>query len=226
MDSEINIKQPTHVSVLLNESINGLGIEPNGVYIDGTFGRGGHSKKILEKLSANGRLIAIDRDPSAIKYARENIKDVRFEIEQGDFSNLKSFVHERGLTGKIDGILLDLGVSSPQLDNADRGFSFSKDGPLDMRMNSTSGMTLREWLSVASIEEIFYVLKNYGEEKFAYRIAKAIVAYRESDDTPELKNTLQLAQIIESATPKKDKNKHPATRSFQGFRIRIRSHFH
>ena len=160
MDSEINITQPTHVSVLLNESINGLAIEPNGVYIDGTFGRGGHSKKILEKLNANGRLIAIDRDPSAIKYARENIKDNRFEIEQGDFSNLKYFVNERGLTGEIDGILLDLGVSSPQLDNAERGFSFSKDGPLDMRMNSNSGMTLKEWLSVASIEEIFYVLKN------------------------------------------------------------------
>ncbi|ASK78834.1 16S rRNA (cytosine(1402)-N(4))-methyltransferase [Paraphotobacterium marinum] len=221
MDSEINITQPTHVSVLLNESINGLAIEPNGVYIDGTFGRGGHSKKILEKLNANGRLIAIDRDPSAIKYARENIKDNRFEIEQGDFSNLKYFVNERGLTGEIDGILLDLGVSSPQLDNAERGFSFSKDGPLDMRMNSNSGMTLKEWLSVASIEEIFYVLKNYGEEKFAYRIAKAIVAYRESDETPELENTLQLAQIIELATPKKDKNKHPATRSFQAFRIYI-----
>jgi len=207
-----------HVSVLLNEAIDGLNIKPDGLYIDGTFGRGGHSRQILRKLNENGRLIALDRDPQAAESAKELADDKRFEFFHQNFASLVSLLERNELLGKVNGILLDLGVSSPQLDQAERGFSFSQEGPLDMRMDSTQGLSAEEWLAKAEVDEIKKVLKEYGEEKFATRIARAIVEQRES--TP-LRTTGQLVELIEKATPVKDKFKHPATRSFQAIRIFI-----
>ncbi len=210
-----------HITVLLDEAVNGLGIKKDGIYIDGTFGRGGHSRHILKQLGDNGRLIAIDRDPRAIAVGEALMKeDPRFTIVHGPFSGLADYVKELNLLGKVDGILLDLGVSSPQLDDAERGFSFMRDGPLDMRMDPTSGVSAAEWLATADVDDIGWVLKTFGEEKFAYRIARAIVADRE--ETPFLR-TLQLAQLIERLCPKREKKKHPATRSFQAIRIYVNS---
>jgi len=210
-----------HVTVLLNEAVDGLAIKPDGIYIDGTFGRGGHSRHILSKLGENGRLIAIDRDPRAIATAEAlKAEDPRFDIVHGPFSGLAEYVKEMGLAGKVDGVLLDLGVSSPQLDDAERGFSFMRDGPLDMRMDPTTGISAADWLAKADVDDIGWALKTFGEEKFAYRIARAIVADRE--ETP-FTRTLQLAQLIERLCPKREKKKHPATRSFQGIRIYINS---
>ena len=163
-----------HTTVLLDEAVNGLNIRPDGIYIDGTFGRGGHSRLILSQLGEEGRLLAIDRDPQAIAVAK-TIDDPRFSIIHGPFSALGEYVAERDLIGKIDGILLDLGVSSPQLDDAERGFSFMRDGPLDMRMDPTRGQSAAEWLQTAEEADIAWVLKTYGEERFAKRIARAIV---------------------------------------------------
>jgi 16S rRNA (cytosine1402-N4)-methyltransferase len=207
-----------HVSVLLNEAIDGLNIKPDGLYIDGTFGRGGHSRKILELLGDKGHLISLDRDPQAAESAKELKADKRFEFFHQNFSSVVRLLEEKKLLGKVDGVLLDLGVSSPQLDQAERGFSFLRDGPLDMRMDSTQGQSAEQWLASAELDEIKRVLKEYGEEKFATRIATAIVQQRQ--ESP-LKTTEQLAQLIEAATPVKDKYKHPATRSFQAIRIFI-----
>lgn len=215
-------EQFSHVSVLLNESIDGLSIDPDGIYIDGTFGRGGHSRAILSRLSDKGRLISIDRDPQAIAIAN-SISDPRFHIIHGPFSNMESYVSELGLMGKINGVLLDLGVSSPQLDDPERGFSFMRDGPLDMRMDPTSGISASDWLLNADADDIAWVLKVFGEERFAKRIARAIVEYRENDANPPLTRTLQLAQLIAAVSPIKEKKKHPATRSFQAIRIYINS---
>ena len=210
-----------HVTVLLDEAVDGLAIKPDGIYVDGTFGRGGHSRHILSKLGPNGRLIAIDRDPRAIATAEAlKLEDNRFEIVHGPFSGLAEYIKDLGLAGKIDGVLLDLGVSSPQLDEAERGFSFMRDGPLDMRMDPTSGISAADWLAKADVDDIGWALKTFGEEKFAYRIARAIVADRV--ETP-FTRTLQLAQLIERLCPKREKKKHPATRSFQGIRIYINS---
>jgi len=210
-----------HITVLLDEAVDGLAIKPDGVYVDGTFGRGGHSRHILSKLGPNGRLIAIDRDPRAIATAEALQKeDSRFQIVHGPFSGLAEYIKDLGLDGKIDGVLLDLGVSSPQLDDAERGFSFMRDGPLDMRMDPTSGISAADWLAKADVDDIGWALKTFGEEKFAYRIARAIVADRV--ETP-FTRTLQLAQLIERLCPKREKKKHPATRSFQGIRIYINS---
>ncbi|MEJ6122692.1 16S rRNA (cytosine(1402)-N(4))-methyltransferase RsmH [Vibrio sp. 2-Bac 85] len=210
-----------HITVLLNEAVDGLAIKPDGIYVDGTFGRGGHSRHILSKLGPNGRLIAIDRDPRAIATAEALQKeDSRFQIVHGPFSGLAEYIKDLGLAGKIDGVLLDLGVSSPQLDDAERGFSFMRDGPLDMRMDPTSGISAADWLAKADVDDIGWALKTFGEEKFAYRIARAIVADRV--ETP-FTRTLQLAQLIERLCPKREKKKHPATRSFQGIRIYINS---
>ncbi|WP_017348331.1 16S rRNA (cytosine(1402)-N(4))-methyltransferase RsmH [Pantoea sp. A4] len=208
-----------HTTVLLDEAVNGLNIREDGIYIDGTFGRGGHSRLILSQLGAAGQLIAIDRDPQAIAAAAE-IQDARFSIIHGPFSALAEYVEERGLTGKIDGILLDLGVSSPQLDDAERGFSFMRDGPLDMRMDPTRGHSAAEWLQHAEEADIAFVLKAYGEERFAKRIARAIVERNRLDP---MTRTKELADVIAAATPVKDKFKHPATRSFQAIRIWINS---
>ncbi|GEA60330.1 16S rRNA (cytosine(1402)-N(4))-methyltransferase RsmH [Vibrio comitans] len=212
-----------HVSVLLDESVDGLNIKPDGTYIDGTFGRGGHSRVILSKLGENGRLFSIDRDPQAIAEAAK-IDDPRFTIIHGPFSGMEGYAQERDLVGKVDGVLLDLGVSSPQLDDAERGFSFMKDGPLDMRMDPTSGTPVSQWLQDADVEDITWVIREFGEDKHAWRIAKAIVAYRENEENEPLLRTGQLAKLISEAAPKSFKEKkHPATRSFQAFRIYINS---
>lgn len=212
-----------HISVLLHESIDGLAIKPDGTYIDGTFGRGGHSRQILSQLGEQGRLFSIDRDPQAIAEA-QTIDDPRFTIIHGPFSGMAKYAEERGLVGQVDGVLLDLGVSSPQLDDAERGFSFMKDGPLDMRMDPTSGIPVSQWLMEADLDDITWVIREFGEDKHARRIAKAIVAYRENEENEPLTRTGQLAKLISDAAPKSFKEKkHPATRSFQAFRIYINS---
>lgn len=214
-----------HFTVLLNEAVDGLALKEKGVYIDGTFGRGGHSRLILSRLSQDGRLIAIDRDPKAISVAKQ-IQDPHFHIEHNSFSAIPEICERLGLVGKVDGILLDLGVSSPQLDEAERGFSFMKDGPLDMRMDTTQGLSAKEWLQQVSEQDLAWVLKTFGEERFAKRIAQAIVHYNKTasqNGTEPLSRTLQLAELIAQAVPFKDKHKHPATRSFQAIRIFINS---
>ncbi|MBO1519288.1 16S rRNA (cytosine(1402)-N(4))-methyltransferase RsmH [Oceanisphaera pacifica] len=210
-------EQQAHITVLLNEAVAGLHIKPDGIYVDGTFGRGGHSRHILSQLGPNGRLLAIDRDPQAIAEAA-TIDDPRFQILHGPFSRLAEMMAELGLSQKVDGVLLDLGVSSPQLDEAARGFSFQKDGPLDMRMDTTCGQSAAEWLAQASEDDITWVLKNYGEEKFARKIARAIVFDRA---TEPYTRTRALAQMIARVSPSKDKHKHAATRSFQAIRIHV-----
>jgi 16S rRNA (cytosine1402-N4)-methyltransferase len=212
-----------HISVLLNESIDGLAIKPDGIYVDGTFGRGGHSRTILSKLGENGRLYSIDRDPTAIAEAKK-IDDPRFTIIHGPFSGIAEYAQQYGLVNKIDGVLLDLGVSSPQLDDAERGFSFMKDGPLDMRMDPTSGIPVSQWLLDAELDDITWVIRTFGEDKHARRIARAIVEYRDNEENEPLTRTSQLAKLISNAAPKSFKEKkHPATRSFQAFRIYINS---
>ncbi|MGY3886133.1 16S rRNA (cytosine(1402)-N(4))-methyltransferase RsmH [Aeromonas aquatica] len=208
-----------HITVLLHEAVEGLDIKPDGIYVDGTFGRGGHSRLILQQLGPHGRLIAIDRDPQAIAEAGK-IQDPRFEIVHGPFSGITTYLSERGLLGKVDGFLLDLGVSSPQLDDAERGFSFMKDGPLDMRMDPTSGQSAAQWLAKADVDDIAWVLKTFGEERFAKKIARAIVHDRVTE--PYVR-TRQLAEMIARVNPSKEKGKHAATRSFQAIRIYINS---
>lgn len=209
-----------HLSVLLEETIDGLNIKPNGIYIDGTFGRGGHSRQVLNRLGKDGRLIAIDRDPQAIEASKQFAHDERFQIVHGGFGQLGKYVEELGLTGKIDGILLDLGVSSPQLDDAERGFSFLRDGPLDMRMDNSQGETAAQWLARAEIEDMAWVFKTYGEERNSRHIARCIAADREA--TPFLR-TKDLADLIARISKSKERNKHPATRVFQAIRIYINS---
>ena len=208
-----------HTSVLFNESLEALNLDPNGIYIDGTFGRGGHSRAILERLGDSGRLYTFDKDPEAIAYARQAFADEpRFAIAHSSFADLAAQAEQWGIAGKVNGILLDLGVSSPQLDDADRGFSFLRDGPLDMRMDTTSGQSAADWIATAKQEDIASVLKEYGEERFAKRIAGAIVKAR---DVRPIETTKQLAGIVAEAHPAWEKHKHPATRSFQAIRIFI-----
>jgi 16S rRNA (cytosine1402-N4)-methyltransferase len=204
---------------LLGPVLEGLKIKGNGCYVDGTFGRGGHSKAILERLTANGRLIAIDRDPQAIASAPQALlSDPRFELIRGESAQLEKFIDERDLRGSVDGVLLDLGVSSPQLDEAGRGFSFLRDGPLDMRMDPDAGISAADWLARVDEKELKRVLKTYGEERNAARIARAIVSAR--DEAP-IRRTAQLAKIIADAAPSHGDRIHPATRSFQAIRIVI-----
>jgi 16S rRNA (cytosine1402-N4)-methyltransferase len=211
----------THQPVLLAEVLTGLSIKPDGIYVDGTFGRGGHAGAILAVLGPEGRLLAMDRDPEAIRSAEQQFgDDPRFEIVQGAFTMLSNMIAQRQLQGRVNGLLLDLGVSSPQLDDASRGFSFSEDGPLDMRMDPASGISAAKWLETASESEISRVLKTYGEERFARRIARSIVETRQ--ESP-LQTTRQLAGLVAAAVPVREKNKHPATRSFQAIRIFINS---
>ena len=207
-----------HQPVMLEEALTGLAIKPNGIYVDGTFGRGGHSRAILSQLT-DGSLLAIDKDPQAVATAeRDFAGDDRFQIRRGSFADMATFVEEQGRLGKVDGILLDLGVSSPQLDDAERGFSFKQSGPLDMRMDPDSGISAAQWLMEAEEKEIAHVLKEYGEERFAKRIASAIVKARR--EAP-IETTSQLASIVAAANPKWEKGKDPATRSFQAIRIFI-----
>ncbi len=208
----------SHVSVLLNESVDALAIKADGIYIDATFGRGGHSGVILQQLGSNGRLIAFDRDPQAIEAAKKYADDARFTIVHEPFGEMAAVIASMGLTGKIDGVLMDLGVSSPQLDDAERGFSFLRDGPLDMRMDTTRGVSAADWLNEADEQDIAQVIKEFGEEKFGKRIAHAIVQRRQ---TQPLSRTSELAKLIDEAVPVKDKFKHPATRAFQGIRIYV-----
>ena len=209
----------SHQPVLLKETLAGLVIQPDGVYVDGTFGRGGHAGAILASLGPEGRLLAIDKDPQAVQSAAKQFgNDPRFEIEQGTFTMLSEMIARRELTGRVNGLLLDLGVSSPQLDDSSRGFSFSEEGPLDMRMDPTSGISAAQWLEQADEREISDVLKTLGEERFARRIARAIVELRA---TEPLRTTRQLAELVATAIPRREKNKHPATRSFQAIRIFI-----
>ncbi|MBV0932688.1 16S rRNA (cytosine(1402)-N(4))-methyltransferase RsmH [Marinobacterium weihaiense] len=209
----------SHITVLLEEAVQTLVDDPDGFYIDGTFGRGGHSALILKSLSDKGRLMAIDKDPEAIRHAGERFADEpRFSIEHGSFAELQSFVEKRGLMGKVNGVLLDLGVSSPQLDDPERGFSFLNDGPLDMRMDTTSGESAADWINRASETEIADVIYQYGEERFSRRMARAIVAEREQ---APITTTARLSKIIAEANPRWEKGKNPATRAFQGIRIHI-----
>lgn len=214
-------KEFPHQPVLLKEAVNALAIKPGGIYIDGTFGRGGHSAAILSQLGESGRLIAFDQDPEAVAVAKQRFAgDQRFEIVHANFAEMADVVTAKALVGKIDGVLLDIGVSSPQFDDAARGFSFSQSGPLDMRMNPEAGESAAEWLANAPANEISRVLKHYGEEKFASRIANLIVEKRQ---LMPIETTADLAVIIEEAIPKRkqEKHKHPATRSFQAIRIFI-----
>lgn len=209
----------SHQTVLLEEAVDALVQDVDGFYVDGTFGRGGHSARILQRLSPRGTLLAIDKDAQALAVAHERMgKDERFAIEQASFAELSRLVAERGMTGKVKGLLLDLGVSSPQLDEAERGFSFLKDGPLDMRMDQSRGESAADWLKRAPEGEIVRVLKEYGEERFAKRMARALVAERA--ERP-ITRTAQLAEIVKAANPAWEKGKHPATRAFQAIRIHI-----
>ena len=209
-----------HSPVLLKEAISGLNIHADGIYIDATFGRGGHSRAILQHLGPNGRLIALDKDPKAIQYGEKGPvqEDPRFAIEHVSFAKTESVIAKRGLIGKVSGILMDLGMSSPQIDNPLRGFSFLRDGPLDMRMDTTQGMDAATWLNSADEDDIRRVLKEYGEERFAKRIANAIILRR--SDKP-LSTTKELADLVAAASPVHERHKHPATRSFQAIRIFI-----
>ena len=196
-----------------------LNIRPDGIYIDGTFGRGGHAAAIMERLGEQGRLFSTDKDPRALETAKESYEhDQRFEIEQGSFAMLENLSQRHHIKGKVDGILLDLGVSSPQLDDPARGFSFRNDGPLDMRMDPDSGISAAQWIAKVSEQELTQVLRDYGEERYAKRIARAIIKVR---DTSPIETTGQLASIVKEANPAWEKNKDPATRSFQGIRIFI-----
>jgi 16S rRNA (cytosine1402-N4)-methyltransferase len=208
-----------HQPVLLKESIAALNIRPDGFYIDTTFGRGGHSRAILEHLNEHGRLLALDQDPQAVDCGRKSFAgEDRIEIVHCNFSQVAKVVAERGMENRVEGILMDLGVSSPQLDDAARGFSFLRSGPLDMRMNTEQGESAMHWLARVELNELMLVLKKYGEEKSARRIAHAIIEARKSQD---ITDTAQLADIIVRAVPGYEKHKHPATRSFQAIRIFI-----
>ena len=207
---------PAHVPVLAQEAVAALAIQPDGVYVDGTFGRGGHSRLILDRLAAGGRLIALDRDPDAIR-AGSALVDPRLTLVRRAFSNLGAVLDELGVV-QVNGILLDIGVSSPQLDDAARGFSFRVDAPLDMRMDPESGQSAADWLATATEGEIGEVIRNYGEERFAQSIARAIVAARQ--DAP-LRTTGQLANLLAATVKKREPGQHPATRSFQALRIHL-----
>lgn len=208
-----------HTPVLLDEVLVALNIRPDGSYVDGTFGRGGHTAAILERLGTQGRVLAIDRDPAAIRAGCERFAgEERLQLVHGSFGRLLEFVREAGLAGGVAGVLLDLGVSSPQLDEPARGFSFAEDGPLDMRMNDREGSTAADWLARASEQEIARVIHDYGEERYARRIARAIVSARR---VRPLRRTLELAQIVAAAVPTREPGKHPATRTFQAVRIHV-----
>jgi 16S rRNA (cytosine1402-N4)-methyltransferase len=208
-----------HLPVLHEEVIDGLQIKPDGRYIDGTYGRGGHARSILAQLGENGRLLVMDRDPEAIAAAQSALgTDARVTIIHDDYANMRDQVSELDLLEQIDGILLDLGVSSPQLDDARRGFSFQKNGPLDMRMNPASGLSAAQWLAQADEVEIARVLWEYGEERHSRRIARKIVEIRSSQ---VIDDTATLAKLISDMLPRPKNNKHPATKSFQAIRIHL-----
>ena len=207
-----------HQTVLLEEAVRALITNRNGTYVDCTYGRGGHSSAIASELGADGRLLVVDRDLAAIQHARNTFgNDARIVIKHGAFSQIQQFVQDHEIS-KVDGVLMDLGVSSPQLDEGDRGFSFRHSGPLDMRMNQTEGETASDWLTSADEAEITDVLKKFGEERFARRIASSIVKARAEGP---IDTTERLVQIVETSVPRREKHKHPATRTFQAIRIQV-----
>lgn len=208
-----------HITVLLDEAVEALAVRADGCYLDGTFGRGGHSRLILEKLGPDGRLLGFDKDPQAIETGETlAAEDGRFVVVQRSFAELGEEVAARNMTGRVAGVLLDLGVSSPQLDDAERGFSFLNDGPLDMRMDPTRGISAAEWIASAVEEEIARVFKEYGEERFAKRMARAVVLRRAEKP---FERTADLAEVLKVANPAWEKGKNPATRAFQGLRIYV-----
>jgi 16S rRNA (cytosine1402-N4)-methyltransferase len=208
-----------HEPVLRNEAVAALNVRPEGVYVDATFGRGGHARAILEQLGPDGRLLALDRDQQAVASAKQQFADeVRLTIVHGPFSTLEKAVADCGWHGRVNGILFDLGVSSPQIDDPTRGFSFRTDGPLDMRMDTTRGESAADWLHRAEEHEIADVLYRLGEERYARRIARAIL--RRRVDQP-IATTKQLAEIVAGAVPTRERSKDPATRSFQAIRLHI-----
>jgi len=208
-----------HQTVLLQEAVDALVTDPDGIYIDGTFGRGGHSRLLLQRLGPGARLLVIDKDPEAIAVAETLRKeDSRVFVAHGSFADMRACAASLLGVTQVDGVLLDLGVSSPQLDDAVRGFSFMNDGPLDMRMDTTRGISAAEWLASADEEELARVMYEFGEERFSRRMARAIVAARQEQP---LTRTLQLAELLRHANPAWEKHKHPATRAFQGIRIFI-----
>ena len=210
---------PSHVPVLLHEAVEGLALKPQGCYVDATYGRGGHSSYLMKQLAEAGRLLAMDRDPDAIADANVRFAgESRFSICQANFAELQRVVQQQGWLGEVDGLLMDLGVSSPQLDVAERGFGFSRDGDLDMRMDPSSGQSAKQWLAGVSEVELVQVLRDYGEERYAKRIAGAIVAARAQSP---ISRTAQLADIIKQAHPRWERHHHPATRSFQAIRIQV-----
>lgn len=207
-----------HQTVLLHEAVDAVVTLPDGFYVDGTFGRGGHSRYLLQNLNRSGRVLGVDKDQEAQAAAHELAEsESRFQFFHGSFAELPQQLRGMGVDA-VDGILLDLGVSSPQLDDGDRGFSFMRDGPLDMRMDTSCGETAAQWLSRADLQDIAGVLKEYGEERFARRIASAIVAARA---VSPIETTSQLARLVSEAHPRWEKHKHPATRSFQAIRIKV-----
>jgi len=208
-----------HATVLLKEAVDALVVDPNGFYVDGTLGRGGHSAELLSRLSERGAVTAIDKDPEAIAAGAERFADDdRLTLVHGTFADLSAIVERAGKHGSVSGVLLDLGVSSPQLDQAQRGFSFLRDGPLDMRMDTSKGISAAEWIACADEQEIAKVIKDYGEERFARRMASAVV--RERAKKP-IERTVQLAEILAAAHPAWERGKHPATKAFQAIRIFI-----
>lgn len=207
-----------HVTVLLHEAVDALNICPNGIYVDGTFGRGGHSRLILSKLGEEGRLVVFDKDPQAIAVANELAsQDKRVSVVHNGFATFQTALDELGIE-KIDGALFDLGISSPQIDEAERGFSFRFDAPLDMRMDPTRGMSAAEWIAAADEQELHEVIKNYGEERFSRQIARAIVSQRE---TAPIDTTRKLAQLVAQNVRTRERGQDPATRTFQAVRIFI-----
>ncbi len=206
----------THVTVLLDEAVEALAMKADGTYIDATFGRGGHSRNILSYLGPSGRLVALDRDPAAIA-AGQALDDLRFSLVHRAFGELRGAADESGVSA-VDGILFDIGVSSPQIDEAARGFSFRHDAPLDMRMDTTRGETAAEWLARAEVGEITEVIKNYGEERFAFQIAKKVVAARSEQPVD---TTGRFAALVREAVRTREPGQDPATRSFQALRIHI-----
>ncbi|MBT4831756.1 MAG: 16S rRNA (cytosine(1402)-N(4))-methyltransferase RsmH [Porticoccaceae bacterium] len=214
-----NAEQAAHTTVLLHEAVDALVTDIDGFYVDGTFGRGGHVAELLGRLSGQGSVLAIDKDPQAISAGQERFaEDARLQLFHGSFADLQNVAAEMGKTGDISGVLLDLGVSSPQLDQAERGFSFMRDGPLDMRMDTSRGMSAAEWIATADEQDIARVIKEYGEERFARRMASAVV--KERVKAP-ITGTVQLAGILAAAHPAWERGKHPATKAFQAIRIFI-----
>ncbi|MEC9375867.1 MAG: 16S rRNA (cytosine(1402)-N(4))-methyltransferase RsmH [Pseudomonadota bacterium] len=215
----MSAKEGHHVPVLLDPLLEHLSLKTDGIYIDGTFGRGGHSKALIERLGAEGRLFVIDRDEQAIFFAKKLAQqDSRIVVVQGSFGSIAEIAAAEGIAGKVNGLFLDLGVSSPQLDDPERGFSFQFDGPLDMRMDRSSGMSAADWLDTVAESELRAVIKNYGEDIAAKKIARVIC---EARDLKSIRTTKQLAELIEKVISRKNNGKHPATKTFQAIRIQV-----